>query len=106
MPFTLTDHPQFNGLEVSLRNIFMIGLFFSNSRMVIFSKTKKNSHHSKHLRNPNVHMEEGWVYLNICHVFANYFFQKQMIYCSFFVDGGGGGLGSQYWSFWEDVINI
>ena len=51
-------------------------------------------------------MEEGWVYLNICHVFANYFFQKQMIYCSFFVDGGGGGLGSQYWSFWEDVINI
>ena len=40
--FTLTDDPQFYGLEVSLNYILMVGLFRSN-RMVIFSKTEKKS---------------------------------------------------------------
>ena len=39
--FTLTDDLQFYGLEVSLSNILMIGLFRSNNRIVIFSKTEK-----------------------------------------------------------------
>ena len=42
MPFTLIDDPQLHGLEVSLSNILMIGLFCSDSSMVIFSKTQKN----------------------------------------------------------------
>ena len=33
----------------SLSNILMIGLFYSNSRIPIFSKKKKNSYHSKHV---------------------------------------------------------
>ena len=40
--FTLTDDPQFYGLEVSLNNILMVDLFRSNNRMIIFSKTEKN----------------------------------------------------------------
>ena len=55
--FTLTDDPQFYGLEVSLNNILMVGLFRSNNRMVIFSKTEKN------------------------HII--FFVFKQKIYCSF-----------------------
>ena len=43
MSFTLIEDPQFYGLEMSLNNILMIGLFRSNYRMVIFSKTEKNS---------------------------------------------------------------
>ena len=50
MPFTLTDDPQFYGLEMSLSNILMIGLLRSNNRMVIFSKTEKNLYHGKHVR--------------------------------------------------------
>ena len=42
MPFTLTDDPYLHGLEISLSNILMIGLFRSNKRMVIFSQTKKS----------------------------------------------------------------
>ena len=41
MPFNLTDDPQFYGLKVSLNNTFVVGLFCSNSRMVIFSKAEK-----------------------------------------------------------------
>ena len=52
MPFTLTEDSQFYGLEVSLSNILMIGLFRSNfrssNRMLIFSKTKQ--YHRKHVR--------------------------------------------------------
>ena len=48
MPFTLPDNPQFYGVGVFLPNILIIGLFVSNSRMVILFRTKKNSHHSKH----------------------------------------------------------
>ena len=52
MPFSLTDDPQFHGLEMSLSNVLMIGLFPSNNRVAIFSKTeKKNSYHSNHVRN-------------------------------------------------------
>ena len=40
MPFTLTDNPHLYGLEMSLSNILMIGLFRSNNKMVIFSKTE------------------------------------------------------------------
>ena len=50
MSFTLTDDPQFYGVDMSLSNIPMIGLFRSNNRMVIFSKTEKNPYHSKHVR--------------------------------------------------------
>ena len=52
MPFTLTDDPYLHGLEISLSNILMIGLFRSNKRMVIFSKTKIHTN--------DVHMELGW----------------------------------------------
>ena len=41
MPFNLTDDPQLDGLEMSLSNILMIGLFFSNNRMIFFSETEK-----------------------------------------------------------------
>ena len=61
MSFTLTDDPHLYGLEMSLNNILMIGLFRSNKRMVIFSKTKFI--HSKHVKGPyiyDVHMEGVW----------------------------------------------
>ena len=41
MPFTLTDDPHFYGLKMSLSNIWMIGLFCSNNKMVIFFKREK-----------------------------------------------------------------
>ena len=41
MRSTLTDGPQFYGLEMSLSNILMISLFCANNRMVIFSKIEK-----------------------------------------------------------------
>ena len=44
MLFTLTEDPQFHGLEMSLSNILMIGLFHLNNRMVIFSETENNIH--------------------------------------------------------------
>ena len=37
---TLTEDPQFYGLEMSLSNILMINLFRLSNRMVIFSKTE------------------------------------------------------------------
>ena len=49
MPFTLTDNLQFYGLEMSLSNILMVGLFRSNYRMVIFSETEKKSYQTKHI---------------------------------------------------------
>ena len=39
--FTLCDDPQFYGLDMSLSNILMIGLFRLNKRMVIFKKNRK-----------------------------------------------------------------
>ena len=59
MSFTLTDDPQFYGLEVSLSNILIIGLLRSNNRMVIFSNTKKDSYHSKHVRD-HTFMTPAW----------------------------------------------
>ena len=50
MSFTLTDDPQFYGLETLLNSIWMTGLFRSNNRMVIFSKTEKSSYYSKLVR--------------------------------------------------------
>ena len=47
MPFILTDDPDLCGLEMSLKNVLMIGLFRSNNRMEFLSKTD-NSSHSKH----------------------------------------------------------
>ena len=38
MPLTFTGAPQFYGLVMSLSNIFMISLFRSNNRIVIFLK--------------------------------------------------------------------
>ena len=62
MPFTLTGDPQPYGLEVSLSNIFMFGLFCSSSRIVIFSKTEKKFISQQTRKRPyiyDVHMEEG-----------------------------------------------
>ena len=64
MPFTLTNNLQSYGLEMSLYNILMIGLFRSNSRMVIFSKIEKKIASQKTRKEPymydDVHMEGGW----------------------------------------------
>ena len=62
IPFTLTDDLQFYGLEMSLSNILMIGLFHSNNRMVIFSKPEKKiisqqAHKGLHIY--DVHMKGG-----------------------------------------------
>ena len=51
MLFTLSNDPHLYGLEMLLSNILMTGLFCSNIRMVIFSKTA-NSYHMKHVRLP------------------------------------------------------
>ena len=63
MPFTLTDDPQFYGLEMSLRNTLIIGLFHSNNRMVNFSKTEKKFTSQKTCEGMyiyDVHMGGGW----------------------------------------------
>ena len=60
MVFTFTDNTQFYGLQVFLRNILMIVLFRSNNRMVSFSKTEKNSYHSKHVRH-HTFMMSTWI---------------------------------------------
>ena len=75
MSFTLIEDPQFYGLEMSLNNILMIGLFRSNYRMVIFSKTEKNSYHGNHVRD-HTFMTSTWKRdghilgrgLKICHM--------------------------------------
>ena len=41
MLFTLTNDPQFYGLQVSLSSILMMGVFCSNNRTVIFLKQKE-----------------------------------------------------------------
>ena len=61
--FTLTDDLQFYGLEVSLSNILMIGLFCSNNRIVIFSKTEKEIILQQTRKGPyiyEVNMEVRW----------------------------------------------
>ena len=60
MLLTVTDHPQFYGLEISLSNILTIGSFCSNKRTVIFSKQKKKIHSTANRKGPyiyNIHME-------------------------------------------------
>ena len=57
MLLTVTDHPQFYGLEISLSNILTIGSFCSNKRTVIFSK-QKNKNYIIYIYNIyNIHME-------------------------------------------------
>ena len=89
MPFTLSGDPQFYGLEMSLSNILMIGLFHSNTGYWFFLKQKKKSYHSNHVRDHtymaatykgNGHMGED---LEICLMYANSFVFEQKIYCSF-----------------------
>ena len=61
--FTLTDDLQFYGLEVSLSNILMNGLFRSNNRIVIFSKTEKEIILQQTRKGPyiyEVNMEVRW----------------------------------------------
>ena len=87
MSFTLTDDPQFYGLEMSLSNILMIDLFRSNSGMVFFSKTGRKFTSQQTRMEPyiyDVHMEEDEVVLKICHISADSFVFTQKIYCSFF----------------------
>ena len=76
---------------MSLSNVLVIGLFRSNSRMVIFSKTEKNSYHSKHVRDHtfmtsiwkvDVHIK-GKVLKFVTCLYILFFF-KQKIYCVHF----------------------
>ena len=56
IPFTLTEDPQFYGLEISLSNILMINLFCLSNKMVIFSKTEKKKNiyiYIYHIKNVN-----------------------------------------------------
>ena len=81
MLYTFSGDPQFYGLEVSLSNILMIGLFRLNNRMVIFTKTEKKSISQQTRNGPyihDVHMEVGWEgSLKICYVSADSFVFKQ-----------------------------
>ena len=85
MSFLLIDDPQFYGLEMSLSNIFMIGLFRSNNTMAIFSKIEKNfiSHQTR--TEPyiyDVHIVEGWREVSkICHMSVDYFINRRSIVC-------------------------
>ena len=98
--FTLTDDPEVLGLEVFLSNTLMIGLFRSNNRMVIFFlKQKKNSYHSKHVRDHtfmtsiwkvDVHIKGGVLKFVTC-LYILFFLNKDLL-CSFLLaDEGGGG---------------
>ena len=60
--FSLTDDPQFYGLEMSLNNILIFGLFHSNNRMVIFSRTGKKiiTANTKGPYIYNINIERGW----------------------------------------------
>ena len=86
MPFTFTGDPHLSGLEMSLSNILLIGLFCSNNRMVIFSETENSSQQT--CKGPymyDVHMEGGWSQrggggLKICHMSADsYGFKLQLM---------------------------
>ena len=55
MPFTLSGDPQFYVLEMSLSNIFMIGSFHSNSRIVVFSKTEKKFISQQTFKGPHIY---------------------------------------------------
>ena len=57
----MTGDPQFYVSEVSLNNILIIGLFCSNNRMIIFSKTEKIQikQTRKEPYTYNVHIEVG-----------------------------------------------
>ena len=77
MPFTFTGGPHLSGLEMSLGNILLIGLFCSNNKMAIFSETENSSQQT--CKGPyiyDVHMEGGWSQrggegLKICHMSAD-----------------------------------
>ena len=92
--FTLTDDPQFYGLRVSLSNVLMIGLFHSNNRMVIFSKTEKKFISKQTRKGPYIydaHMEEGWEgvskFVTCLQIFYFFFFlTKDLLFI--FADGG------------------
>ena len=63
MSFALTDDSKFYSLEITLSNILMNGLFRSNSRMVIFSKTEKKIISQQTRKGSyiyDVYMERGW----------------------------------------------
>ena len=97
MLLTVTDHPQFYGLEISLSNILTIGSFCSNERTVIFSKQKKkNSQHSKPGRD-HIFITFTWkgcfqteTGIKICRMRADSFVFKQKIYCSVLQTEGVG----------------
>ena len=81
----------------------MIGLFRSNNRMVIFSKTEQKFVSQQTRKGPYIydfHIEVGWGGLKIRHVFANFFVFKQKIHCSFLqMDGVGGHTnGHIFWT--------
>ena len=62
MPFTLTDNPQFDDLEMSLSNILMISLFGPNNKVAIFSKTENKFVLEQTFKGPyiyDVQMESG-----------------------------------------------
>ena len=77
---------------MSLSNVLVIGLFGSNSRMVIFFKTEKKFISQQTRKGPyiyDVHMEGECPHqggsLKICHMSVySFFFLKQKIYCVHF----------------------
>ena len=83
--FTLSDDPQFFGLEVPLSNILMIGLFRSNNKMLIFFKTEKK--YSKNV-------------LKFVKCLQFFFAFQQKIYCSILQMEGVGGhtIGYIVWT--------
>ena len=104
---------QFCDLEVSLTIILMIGLFYLNHMMVIFSKSEKKFISQQILQVPyiyHVHIEVGWSDgwegggLKICHVLADFFCFEAKYLLLIFADGGN--WRSPNWSYFMNTINI
>ena len=91
MLFTLTDDPQIYALEVFLTNILMIGLFCSNNRIVIFSKTgKKFKSQQTHTFKMSRWKGDGGVLRFV--TFLQIIVFEQKIYCSFLQIKGLAGI--------------
>ena len=77
--FTLTNHPQFHDLEMSLSNVLMIGLFCSSIRMKIFSKTEKKIISQRTCKGSYIYNPtwKGDVGLKACHMTADSFSFEQ-----------------------------
>ena len=93
-PFTLTDYPQFYGLEVLLSNLLR-----SNNKMVIFSKTEKNFISQNTNNGPynyDIHMEGGMGVLKFITCLQIFLLLKKRSIVNFC---GWTRWGPQNWSF-------